>query len=105
MEQSESITQAIPKDPGTPRPGISARQVFSLKPDRSRQRVQPPTGLFQTPHTPTSLSDQVLRQRETPGRHPPKTIESQLERWRDPRDASCGCERLVEKRRMGQSQG
>src|SRR5438552_15589647 len=66
MEQSESITQAIPKDPGTPRPGISARQVFSLKPDRSRQRVQPPTGLFQTPHTQTPLSDQVLRQRGTP---------------------------------------
>src|SRR5438552_19004214 len=66
MEQSESITQAIPKDPGTPRPGISARQVFSLKPDRSRQRIQPPTRLLQTTRTPTSLSDQVLRQRGTP---------------------------------------
>src|SRR5207253_5471838 len=63
---SESITQAIPKDPGTPRPGISARQVFSLKPDRSRQRIQPPTRLLQTTRTPTSLTDQVLRQRGTP---------------------------------------
>src|SRR5438132_10963377 len=66
MEQGESLTQAIPKDPGTPRPGISARQVFSLKPHRSRQRVQPPVGLLQTTRTPTPLADQVFRQRGTP---------------------------------------
>src|SRR6266704_118428 len=66
MEQGKSITQTIPKNPGASRPGISTRQVLSLEPNRPRQRVQPPTGLFQTPRTPTSLSDQVLRQRGTP---------------------------------------
>src|SRR6266566_2422012 len=63
MEQGQSFTQTIPKDPGAPRPRISTGQVLPFKSDRQGQRVQPITRLFQTPCTAASLTYQVFWQR------------------------------------------
>src|SRR2546425_9837379 len=63
MEQGQSLTQTIPKDPGAPRPRISTGQVLPFKSHRQGQRVQPPTRLFQTPCTAASLTYQVFWQR------------------------------------------
>src|SRR5881396_4096899 len=66
LEQGQSLSTKVQEDTGTPRPGVSARQVLALEPDRKGQGVQPPPRLVQATRPPPPHAHEVLRKRRTP---------------------------------------
>src|SRR5439155_26110605 len=69
MEQSQSLTEKIPENPGTLGQGISTGQILAGKPDRSRQGVQHSHGFLQTPRTPAPDACKILRPRRASKGH------------------------------------
>src|SRR6266851_1279317 len=63
MEQGQGFAEKIPEDPRTLGQRISTGEILADKSDRSRQGIQHPHGLLQTPRATTSHACKILRAR------------------------------------------